>query len=148
MSLPPAITPGVLLVDDHAMVRAGLRSVLELRGDLPVIAEAADGRTAMRLARELSPQVVLMDISMPGVNGIEATRRIAADNPDVRVIVMSMHADRHSVAEALGAGASGYVLKNTAARELGAAIDAAIARRVYISPRLTAAHRDGSGTPG
>ena len=134
---------GVLLVDDHDMVRAGLRSILELRDDVEVVAEAGDGRTALRLARELSPRLVIMDISMPDVNGIEATRQIVAAGRDVRVIVLSMHGDQHSVAEALKAGASGYLLKNGAVKELGPAIEAAVHGRVYLSPQVAGAMVDG-----
>lgn len=134
---------GVLLVDDHDMVRAGLRSVLELRGDVEIVAEAGDGRTAIRLARELAPRLVVMDISMPDVNGVEATRQIVAAEGDVRVIILSMHGDRHSVAEALKAGASGYLLKNGAVKELGAAIDAALHGRVYLSSQVAGAMVDG-----
>ncbi len=134
---------GVLLVDDHDMVRAGLRSVLELSSDFQIVAEAADGRTAMRLARELSPRLVIMDISMPDVNGIEATRQIVAADRDVRVIILSMHGDQHSVAEALKAGASGYLLKNGAVKELGPAIEAVLQGHVYLSPQVAGAMVDG-----
>jgi DNA-binding NarL/FixJ family response regulator len=128
----------ILLADDHEMVRAGLRSVLEKGPDLRVVAEADDGRKAIRLARELTPDVVVMDISMPEVGGIEATRQIMADVEDAKVIILSMHADQHTVGEALRAGAVAYLIKSGAAKELRQAIDAVLDGRVYLSPSVAA----------
>ena len=142
-------TPGaikkarVLVADDHDMVRAGLKSVLEKRPDVQVIAEAVDGHAAVRMAREFGPELVIMDISMPGLGGIEATRQIAAHDPGVKVVVLSMHGDQHSVAEALRAGAAGYLLKDTATRELGLALDAVMQGRVYLSPKVAGVMVEG-----
>jgi DNA-binding NarL/FixJ family response regulator len=126
----------VLLVDDHDVVRAGLRSALEALPDMEVVGEAGDGRTALALVRHLSPQVVLMDISMPELNGLDTTRQVIAEGCGTKVITVSMHADRQWVSEVLRAGASGYVLKNTAVEELRAAIRAVMAGKVYLSPAI------------
>jgi DNA-binding NarL/FixJ family response regulator len=126
----------VLLADDHEMVRVGLRSILEKGCGATVVAEAEDGRTAVRLARELTPDVAFLDITMPGLNGIEATREIRIDSPGTRVIAVSMYSDRQFVSEILRAGASGYLLKNGAAREVGPALDAVLAGRVFLSPSI------------
>src|SRR5262245_40165550 len=112
----------VLLADDHDMVRAGLRSILEKEQDMEVIAEAGNGAEAVRLVQALSPDVVIMDISMPLLNGIEATRQIVSKYPNVKVIILSMHHDRIMVSEVLKAGASGYLLKNSAGEELTRAV--------------------------
>jgi DNA-binding NarL/FixJ family response regulator len=126
----------VLLADDHRIVREGLRSLLESQPDMQVVAEAADGRQAVEMARDVSPDVVVMDVAMPQLNGIEATRQIAADEPGMKVVALSMHSDRRYVSEALKAGASGYVLKDGAFDELISAIRAVVADRVYLSPRV------------
>lgn len=132
----------VLLADDHDMVRAGLRSVLTELYGLDVVAEAGDGHVAVRLARELSPDLVLMDISMPGLNGVEATRQISLQERP-KVIVLSMYGDQHSVAEALRAGAFCYLLKSSAAKELGLAIEAVAQGRTYLSPKVAGLMVDG-----
>ena len=103
---------------------------------MQVVAEASDGRQAVQMAREVSPDVVVMDVAMPQLNGIEATRQIAADVPGMKVVALSMHSDRRYVSEALKAGASGYVLKDGAFDELISAIRAVVADRVYLSPRV------------
>jgi DNA-binding NarL/FixJ family response regulator len=126
----------VLLADDHEMVRVGLRSILEKSCGATVVAEAEDGRTAVRLARELAPEVAFLDITMPGLNGIEATREIRETSPGTRIIAVSMYSDRQFVSEILRAGASGYLLKNGAAREVGPALDAVLAGRVFLSPSI------------
>jgi DNA-binding NarL/FixJ family response regulator len=126
----------VLLVDDHDVVRAGLRSAVEALPDMEVVGEAGDGRTALALIRRLSPQIVLMDISMPELNGLDTTRQVIAEGSGAKVITVSMHADRQWVSEVLRAGASGYVLKNTAVEELRAAIRAVMAGKVYLSPAI------------
>ena len=126
----------VLLVDDHEMIRAGVRSVLEKHADVEIVGEAGDGRAAVRLAARVKPDVVITDVSMPELNGIEATRQILAENPDVRVIILSMHGEGQHVTEALKAGASGYLLKNSAAEELGLAVGAVARGKVYLSPKV------------
>ena len=127
----------IVIADDHRIVREGLRHLLEKRTDFKVVAEAADGEAAVRLARELSPDVVILDISMPGLNGIEATRRILAERPGVRILALSMHSDRRFVIETLKAGASGYLLKDSAFDELARAIEVVMARGAFLSPAIT-----------
>ena len=126
----------VLLADDHRIVREGLKSLLSSQPDLEVVAEASDGRQAVEMARELSPDVVVMDVAMPQLNGIEATRQLAADENGMKIVALSMHSDRRYVSEALKAGASGYVLKDGAFDELISAIRAVVSDRVYLSPRV------------
>ena len=125
----------VLLADDHEMMRAGLRSILEKSGEFEVVAEAADGREAVQLARELTPDIVLMDITMPNLNGIEATRQITAET-SCKVIALSIHFERPFVIEMLAAGVSGYLLKNSAGVELHMAINAVRQGDVYLSPKI------------
>jgi DNA-binding NarL/FixJ family response regulator len=127
----------VLLVDDHQIVREGLRALLASREGMLVVGEAADGRNAIALCHELRPDVVVMDIGMPDLNGIEATRRIRADQPRVKVIALSMHSDRRFLTEALKAGASGYLLKDSAFDELELAIRAVMSGQTYLSPQIT-----------
>lgn len=126
----------VLLVDDHKIIREGLRSLLSKTPDIEVVAEAENGRMARQLAREMMPDVIVMDISMPGLNGIEATRQILAAFPDIKVITLSMHPDNRLVVGMLDAGASGYVLKDCTFEELEKAIRTAMANQIYLSPRL------------
>lgn len=133
----------VMLVDDHQIVREGLRSLLASREGVQVIGEAGDGRAAITLSQELRPDVVVMDIGMPDLNGIEATRRIRADQPRVKVVALSMHSDRRFLTEALKAGASGYLLKDSAFDELEVAIRAVHAGQTYLSPRITDAVVEG-----
>jgi RNA polymerase sigma factor (sigma-70 family) len=123
----------VLLADDHALVRAGIRSLLETAG-AHVVGEASDGREALRLAAELKPDVVFMDVAMSSLNGIEATRQIHRTQPEIRVIMLSMHAERQYIYESARAGATGYVLKDAPFSELLTAIEAALAGRTYLSP--------------
>ena len=127
----------VLLVDDHAIIREGLRSLLEKQPEVEVIADTYDGRIALDLVRELLPNIVIMDISMPGLNGIEATRQIIAEVPDVKVIALSIHSKRRFVADMLSAGATGYILKECLFDELVQAIKAVAAGGRYLSPRIT-----------
>lgn len=127
----------ILLAEDHKIVREGLRSLLDQHDDLEVIGEAEDGRTAAELARQLRPNVVIMDISMPGLSGIEATRQIVAQTAGVKVIALSVHADAKFVASMLKAGATGYVLKECAFEELEDAIHAVRSNRIYLSKRIT-----------
>ncbi len=126
----------VLLVDDHKIVREGLRSLLEKQPDMEVIAEAEDGRTALRLVQEVLPNIVIMDVAMPDLNGIEATRQIIANSPGIKVIALSMYSDRRFIMGMLGAGASGYLLKDCAFEELARAIHVVAADQTYLSPRI------------
>jgi DNA-binding NarL/FixJ family response regulator len=127
----------VLLVDNHAIIREGLRSLLEKQSEMEVIADTDDGRKAIELVRELLPNIVIMDITMPGLNGIEATRQITAEFPDVKVIALSIHSKRRFVADMLSAGATGYILKECLFDELVQAIKAVAAGGRYLSPRIT-----------
>lgn len=127
----------VLLADDHKLVRAGIRSLLERLPDVEVVAEASDGREALRLIGEHRPQIVLMDIAMPELNGLEATRRVAKAFPDVSVIVLSIYSDEEHVYQALRAGASGYLLKGAAIEELELAIRAVAQHETYLSPPVS-----------
>ncbi len=127
----------VLLADDHAIIREGLRSLLEKQPEMEVIADTDDGRKAVELVRELLPDIVIMDITMPGLNGIEATRQITAEFPDVKVIALSIHSKRRFVADMLSAGATGYILKECLFDELVQAIKAVAAGGRYLSPRIT-----------
>jgi len=127
----------VLLVDDHAIIREGLRSLLDKQPEMEVIADTDDGRKAIELVRELLPDIVIMDITMPGLNGIEATRQIIAEFPDVKVIALSIHSKRRYVADMLSAGATGYILKECLFDELVQAIKAVAAGGRYLSPRIT-----------
>ncbi len=127
----------VLIADDHQIVRQGLRNLLEKEPDLKVVAEAEDGRSTVRLARELQPGVIIMDVAMPDMNGIEATRQIVSELPRVKVIALSMYADRRFVVNMLKAGASGYLLKDCAFEELNRAIRAVLAHKTYLSPGVS-----------
>ena len=127
----------VLLVDDHALVRAGIRSLLEKLPGLEVVAEAGDGLEALRLVAEYHPQVVLMDIAMPALNGLEATQQLARDSPEVPVIILSIYSDEEHVYQALRAGASGYLLKDAAIEELEMAIRAVAHGETYLSPPIS-----------
>ena len=127
----------ILLTDDHETMRKGLRSLLERETDFEVIGEASNGRDAIRLARELEPDIMVMDVGMPDVNGMEATSRIMAKMPDMRIVALSMHSDKRFVTGMLTAGAFGYVLKSEAVEELVGAIRAVKTGRVYTSPKVT-----------
>ncbi|MHC4623328.1 MAG: response regulator [Planctomycetota bacterium] len=127
----------ILLADDHKITRQGLRSLLEKEPDMEVVAEAEEGRAAVRLARELVPRVVIMDVSMPDLNGMEATRQITGEFPDVKVIALSMHSDNLFATEMLRSGASGYLLKDCAFEELARAIRTVVAGKTYLSPTIS-----------
>jgi two-component system NarL family response regulator len=129
----------VLLVDDHELMRDGLRSILEKEEDVEVVGEAADGRTAIALARTVNPDIVVMDVVMKDLNGIEATRQILAESPRVKVIALSSHADDRYVQAILEAGASAYVLKANAYDNLRSALDAVGSGKSYLSPEVTEA---------
>ncbi|MBC8469146.1 MAG: response regulator transcription factor [Planctomycetes bacterium] len=127
----------VLLAEDHAIVREGLRLLLEKQPDIEVVCEAEDGRIAVERARELLPDVVVMDITMPNLNGVEATRKIINEFPQIKVIALSIHSDRRFVARMLEAGATGYVLKEGPLDELVKAIWAVTAGESYLSSKIT-----------
>jgi len=127
----------ILLADDHAILRESLRILLEEEADLVVIGEAEDGRTAVKMANELSPDVVVMDISMPLLNGLEATCQIKRDKPNVKVLILSMHDNEEYIRQALAKGAMGYILKDAAARELIDAIRAVHRGEAVLSPAIT-----------
>ncbi|MBI5439747.1 MAG: response regulator transcription factor [Deltaproteobacteria bacterium] len=126
----------ILLVDDHRIVREGLRTLLGQQPDLEVVGEAADGRDAVAQARLLKPDAIVMDIAMPELNGVEATRLILAELPTARIVALSMYADRRFVAEILRAGALGYVLKDGAFEELVLAIRTITEGKTYLSPSI------------
>lgn len=126
----------ILLVDDHKILRDGIRSLVKEYDDIEVVGEAADGRTAIRLVNELSPDVVIMDISMPELNGIDATRKILADHPKVKIIALSMHYDKQFVSEIFKAGVSGYLIKDSAFDELEHAIHLVMEGKTYINPQI------------
>jgi len=126
----------ILLADDHKITRDGLRALLEQQANMNVVGEAENGREAVRLAMDLAPDVVVMDISMPELNGIEATRQIRGVLPDTKVIALSMYADRRYVVGMLKAGVSGYLLKNCAFDELVSAIEAVTHNESFLSPRI------------
>jgi len=126
----------VLLVDDHSLVRRGFRRILEDEADIEVTGEAGDGGEAVQLAEKLRPQVVVMDCAMPKMNGLEATRKILENNPEILVLMLSMHPEETLVRQALAAGARGYVLKNAVDLELGAAIRRVVAGETVLDSQL------------
>lgn len=126
----------ILLADDHRVVREGLRTLLSQEADLSVVGEASDGRQVVDLAKSLKPDVVIMDIAMPELNGIEAARLIVAENPRIRIVALSMYADRRFVTQILRAGALGYVLKEAAFEELAHAIRTVAGGKPYLSPSV------------
>ena len=128
--------PSVLLVEDHTLVRSGIRSLLEGSSEVRVVGEAGDGRRALELCRQLEPEVVLTDVEMRELNGIETTRQIHASHPGIKVIMLSMYSDPQYVFESLRAGALGYVLKDAAFTELLTAIRTVVSGRRYLSPPL------------
>ncbi len=127
----------IILADDHTLLRAGIRSLLEKMPGTEVVGEAADGREALNLVKALQPNVVLMDIAMSGLNGLEATERMAREFPQVRVIILSMHANEEYVLQTLRAGAAGYLLKDAATAELELAIQAVTRGDTYLSPAIS-----------
>ncbi len=131
------MTIGIVLADDHKIFREGIRRLFDQQKDMKLLAEAPDGRTAFQLYQELSPDVVIMDVSMPGLNGIDATRRIIAADPEAKIVALSMHSDRRFALEMLKAGAKGYLLKDCAFEELVRAIHAVLAGHIYLCPEMT-----------
>ncbi len=148
----------VLLADDHRLFCDGLRSLLEQEPDIEVVGEARQGRAAMEMANRLEPDVIFMDITMPGLNGVDATRRITTRHPKVKVIGLSIHADRCFVESMLKAGAAGYLLKDSSLEELVRAIWAVLDNQAYLSPAVAEivaqdplrppGAKDGQAAPG
>lgn len=130
---------GILLADDHKIMREGLRALIDKHSQFEIVGQAEDGRTTVRLAQELTPDIVIMDIGMPELNGIEATRRIREIVPKTRIIALSMYYDKRFVVGMLGAGASGYLRKDCAPDELVTAIQVVSKGGTYLSPRVVGA---------
>jgi len=127
----------ILIADDHAVVREGLTALFERQASLEVVGEADDGEKAVAMAKDLAPDLVIMDISMPRLNGVEAIRQICEHNAAVKIIVLSMHSENTIVIEALKAGCHGYVLKSAIFREISAAVEAVARGERYLSPEIT-----------
>ncbi len=127
----------ILICDDHKIIREGLRALIEGQSGMDVVAEAENGKKAVDLVHKLSPEVVVLDIGMPELNGVEATRQILQLNPKTKIISLSMYSDQRFVIEMLRAGAAGYVLKDSAFEELIQAIHAVLMHRIYISPSVS-----------
>jgi two-component system, NarL family, response regulator NreC len=132
----------ILLADDHAVVRQGFKMILAAQPDMEIVGEAGNGRETVELAEKLRPEVVVMDVSMPELNGIEATRRLASSTPHTRVVALSMHKDSVYVREILRAGARGYLLKESLAGDLVAAVRAVASGEGYLSPAVSNAVLD------
>lgn len=126
----------VLIADDHTLVREGIRALLERLPEVEVVAEATDGRDALNLLKTSQPDVVLMDISMPRLNGLDATRHMVREMPKIKVIMLSMHRSEQYVWQALNAGAAGYLLKDTDLAEVSIAINAVMNGKAYLSPEI------------
>ena len=126
----------IILADDHNIMRQALRVLLENEPDIEVVGETVDGQAALGLARETKPDVVIMDIAMPGLNGVEATRKIIAKVPGTKVIALSAHSDRRFVSRMFKAGASGYLLKDCLFEELAVAIRTVAKNQIYVSPKI------------
>lgn len=140
LTAAPAAAPlRVLLADDHTILREGVRLLLEAQPGIAVVGEAGDGAEALALAHRLRPDIVVLDLAMPGLSGLETTRRLRAELPEVQVVVLTMHADREYVTEAVQAGAAGYVLKQAAAQELVRALRAVRDGAAYLHPAATRA---------
>jgi two-component system, NarL family, response regulator NreC len=127
----------ILIADDHKLMREGLSSLLGQQPDIQVVAQANNGREAIQLTEKYSPDVVVMDVSMPDLNGIDATRQIVSRRPKTKVIALSMHSDRQFVAEMFRAGASGYLLKDSAFEDLASAIRTVAKNQTFIAPRIS-----------
>ena len=127
----------VFLADDHKFIRDGLRTLLEKHPAIKIVGEAEDGRVAVRMVNALKPDIVILDVAMPELNGIEAARQIIADHPDIKIIALSMHSDRRFVAEMLKAGASAYLSKDYVFDELESVIKTVVADKIYLSPDIS-----------
>ncbi len=127
----------VFIVDDHEIMREGMCALLKKRDDIEVVGQASDGREAVCQVRGLNPDIVIMDIGMPSLNGIEATRQMVADNPSIKVMALSTHSDGHIIAKMLKAGASGYMLKDSAFSELTKGIDAMVQGNTYLCSKVS-----------
>ena len=127
----------IILADDHTLVRAGIKALLEKQPDIEVVAETSDGKEAIRQIEILQPDIVLMDIAMPGMNGLEATAMITKNHPQVRVLALTMHDEEEYFYEIIRAGAMGYVLKDAAPTELVSAIRAVAEGKAFLTPRVT-----------
>jgi DNA-binding NarL/FixJ family response regulator len=138
----------ILLADDHPIFREGVRSLLGSMPSVEVVSEVSDGASAVEAARTHKPDVVVIDVTMPGMNGLDATLRITAEVPDAKVLCLSMHSDRRFVDAALRSGARGYILKECALEELVSAIRAVVAGQIYVSSSLTNAVLDGYRAEG
>ncbi|RJQ42497.1 MAG: DNA-binding response regulator [Nitrospiraceae bacterium] len=131
------MTTSILIADDHKIVRDGLRTMLSKYPEIEVVGEAEDGRTTVRLVNQLSPDIVIMDIAMPDLNGIEATRQIIAEKPGVKVIALSMHSDKRYISAMFKAGASGFLQKHCAFQEMMTAIQTIKEDKTYLSPAIS-----------
>ena len=127
----------ILLADDHIITRQGLHSLLDNEPDMEVVGQAENGRTAVQMAKELLPDIIIMDVSMPDLNGIEATRQIISQSPSVKIIALSMHSDSLYVSEMLKSGAAGYLLKDCAFEELTEAVRVVTSGKTYLSPSIS-----------
>ena len=141
------MTIRILLADDHEIVRQGLVHILQAQKDFEVVGQAANGRQAVELAVQLRPDVIIMDVSMPDLNGIDATHQIRKEDPDARVIVLSMHHKRQFVLDMLREGAKGYILKSDISEQLIQGIQAVMAGGVYLSPQIAGSVVDNAVNP-
>jgi DNA-binding NarL/FixJ family response regulator len=141
------VTTRILLAEDHALVRSGFRTLIEQEPDMTVVGEAIDGRLALEQTARLSPDLVVMDVTMPNLNGVDATQQILHDHPGVRVLALSVHPGRQVVSRMLRAGASGYLVKTCAAEELVRAIRSVMSGKTYLSPEISSALVDAVREP-
>jgi DNA-binding NarL/FixJ family response regulator len=130
------VTIRILIADDHKIVSDGLKALLEAQAEMTIVGQAVNGRDAVKLAHKLNPDMIIMDVAMPELNGLEAVRQILSEHPHIKVIALSMHADRRYVTGMLAAGASGYILKHCAFEELVHAIHVVLSNQFYLSPAI------------